>query len=55
MQEDTMSYHERISDYDGDPAPRKRSQSCQCGDDLPGRCPGPDNCPYSDRHDENEE
>jgi len=25
-----------------------RATRCQCGDDLPGRCPGPQNCPYSD-------
>ena len=26
----------------------RRRLGCQCGDDLPGRCPGPMNCPYSD-------
>ena len=26
---------------------RRRSQRCQCGDDLPGRCPGPASCPYA--------
>ena len=23
----------------------KRRQVCQCGGDMPGRCPGPDVCP----------
>ena len=27
---------------------RRRATACQCGDDLPGFCPGPQNCPYSD-------
>ena len=22
--------------------------ACRCGNDLPGRCPGPDNCPMCD-------
>jgi hypothetical protein len=26
---------------------RSRATRCQCGDDLPGRCPGPAACPYS--------
>ncbi len=26
----------------------RRLHTCQCGDDLPGSCPGPMNCPYSD-------
>lgn len=26
----------------------RRRRSCQCGSDLPGHCPGPENCPYSD-------
>lgn len=38
-------------DYDSpDPeedANRYRRQRCKCGDDLPGRCPGPSNCPYN--------
>ncbi len=25
----------------------KRSQRCVCGTDMPGTCPGRDNCPYS--------
>jgi hypothetical protein len=29
---------------------RSRATRCQCGDDLPGRCPGPASCPYSDFH-----
>ena len=24
------------------------SRHCQCGDDLPGYCPGPENCPYAE-------
>ena len=27
---------------------RRRATRCQCGDDLPGFCTGPANCPYSD-------
>lgn len=27
---------------------RRRASACQCGGDLPGRCPGPQNCLYSD-------
>lgn len=26
----------------------RRATQCQCGNDLPGRCPGPMSCPYSD-------
>lgn len=26
----------------------RRAHVCQCGDDLPGHCPGPASCPYSD-------
>lgn len=26
----------------------RRRHKCQCGDDLPGHCPGPMSCPYSD-------
>jgi hypothetical protein len=26
----------------------RRAHVCQCGDDLPGHCPGPAACPYSD-------
>ena len=48
---DSMNDYDRLRDDHGEPAPRKRSQRCQCGDELPGYCPGPANCPYSDRHD----
>lgn len=24
---------------------------CQCGGDMPGRCPGPELCPMADRED----
>lgn len=41
-----------LLDEDAPPRPRRRSEHCQCGDDLPGRCPGPDNCPFSDRNDD---
>ena len=33
----------------------RRAFSCQCGDDLPGRCPGPQACPYSDFNADDEE
>lgn len=26
---------------------RRRHDRCECGDDLPGTCPGVRNCPYS--------
>ncbi|MGU9981499.1 hypothetical protein ACJ4V0_15800 [Phreatobacter sp. HK31-P] len=32
-----------------------RSRVCQCGPDMPGRCPGPRSCPYSDYSEEAEE
>lgn len=25
----------------------RRARGCACGHDLPGRCPGPSNCPYN--------
>ena len=28
-------------------ARRRMNRRCQCGDDLPGHCPGPDACPYA--------
>lgn len=34
---------------------RRRATVCQCGDDLPGHCPGPRNCPYSNFEDEDED
>ncbi len=30
---------------------RNRATRCQCGNDLPGHCPGPMFCPYSDFND----
>lgn len=29
-----------------------RATRCQCGDDLPGTCPGPANCPYNQPEEE---
>ena len=26
---------------------RAWARTCQCGDDLPGYCPGPTRCPYA--------
>lgn len=48
-----------MSDRD-DPSPSdlmdwrepKRPTRCQCGDDMPGQCPGPSNCPYNQPDDE---
>jgi hypothetical protein len=34
---------------------RNRATRCQCGSDLPGTCPGPTSCPYSDFNQSNEE
>lgn len=33
----------------------RRRHRCQCGDDLPGHCPGPESCPYSDFNRDDEE
>lgn len=43
LYEDSHDYN----DYDLPIRPRRAVTRCQCGDDLPGRCPGPMNCPYS--------
>lgn len=32
-----------------------RRARCVCGDDLPGHCPGPANCPYSGQGEPEEE
>jgi hypothetical protein len=32
-----------------------RLTRCQCGNDLPGRCPGPSNCPYADVEEDEDE
>ena len=34
---------------------RRRLTQCQCGTDLPGTCPGPRFCPYSDYADQDDE
>jgi hypothetical protein len=50
------SFNEEYPDYEP-PEPRRtvRMARCQCGDDdLPGRCPGPAVCPYSDLADHDE-
>jgi len=31
--------------YDDGLVPRRGAAGCQCGNDLPGRCPGSDICP----------
>lgn len=55
---------ERIEDREEDPEAddlraeeraNRRRRSCQCGDDLPGRCPGVDQCPYADHGEDEEE
>jgi hypothetical protein len=33
-------------------AAKRRAQSCRCGGDMPGFCPGPDRCPMCERDDE---
>lgn len=51
-----------MSDRD-DPAPSdmmdwhepKRPTRCQCGGDMPGRCPGPHACPMCQTDDEGDE
>lgn len=42
-------YWERFDDRIGEP--RKRGTACRCGD-MPGRCPGPSNCPLCEPPDE---
>lgn len=42
--EDMEARHEAIAERRA----LRRSHTCQCGNDLPGHCPGPMNCPYSD-------
>lgn len=32
-----------------------RATRCQCGNDMPGRCPGPSNCPYNQPDEEEAE
>lgn len=34
---------------------RSWATHCQCGDDMPGSCPGPANCPMCERDDEPDE
>lgn len=31
---------------------RRNANRCQCRGDMPGRCPGPENCPCVDREEE---
>lgn len=33
---------------------RRNSQSCRCGNDMPGYCPGPANCPMCEEDEEDE-
>ena len=33
----------------------KQLNKCHCGDELPGHCPGPINCPYSTIGEDNDE
>lgn len=50
-----MSERDEI-DYDAwDDRRAKRAQACQCGGDMPGRCPGPANCPMCQNEDETED
>lgn len=34
---------------------RRMNRRCECGDDLPGHCPGPDACPYAHHDTENDD
>ena len=34
---------------------RMHRQACQCGGDMPGRCPGPEACPMAYGHELEEE
>ena len=34
--------------YDSVTAYRAMARGCRCGGDMPGRCPGPANCPMCD-------
>ena len=42
--EDMEARHEAMAER----RERNRSMKCQCGNDLPGYCPGPQSCPNSD-------
>lgn len=42
--EDMEARHEAMAER----RERTRSMKCQCGNDLPGYCPGPQSCPNSD-------
>jgi len=33
----------------------RQARKCQCGGDMPGTCPGPENCPMCDPIDDEEE
>ena len=39
---------------DEDEPRRRRSRGCRCGGDMPGRCPGPENCPMCQDDDDDE-
>jgi hypothetical protein len=49
--ESRMEYAEEIAEERA----ARRGRRCQCGDDLPGHCPGPRNCPYSDFNQDDDE
>lgn len=34
---------------------RRSATQCQCGNDLPGSCPGPENCPCAATDDDHNE
>lgn len=40
-----------LRDWDDRPI----SDRCKCGGDMPGRCPGPRNCPMCDDEEEGDE
>jgi len=53
--DDWFASHGFREDNNFDDPPPRRAVGCLCGNDLPGRCPGPENCPLCDRLEDDEE
>lgn len=46
--------HHGVEEYGFQIRPRRNLARCQCGDDLPGRCPGVAACPHADVGDDDQ-
>lgn len=54
--DDYWERHDARIEWLRDEPPARSYRGCQCGPDLPGRCPGPDNCPLCEEdHDETDD